>query len=311
VAARKFLGCLLLAALAPVAYAQDAPAPTASGESAEKEACRQEEQAQGSGPVGAKLKCAVKSVFQSRIRRKPDEDQVEMTVGSPPMHVEDTDTPGDGTWEINIGSESEWDGRERAIEAPTADINYGIGDRLQLTYEVPYVWLHDDGDDDEPATSAHGVGDSTLGLKYRFYDNEDRGISLALYPQLRAHTPGGNRDVSEGDTTFILPLIMVSEFEHFSVSADLGVEASSDEKRWFGGAGVGWRESDRTALMVELSGEDLNSAERRWQAGFGLRRKLHEGRSLSASIGRDVHAGAGEGLHNHFSLAYSMEFGGK
>jgi hypothetical protein len=299
----RMLGCcLVLAAVTPIARAQT--------ESAEKEACRQQERSEGSGETSAKLKCAVKAVFQNRIRNKPDEDAVEMTVGSPPMHVDDTDTPGDRTWEINIGMEAEWARGEHAIEGPIADINYGIGDRLQLTYEVPYVWLHDDGDDDEPATSPHGVGDSTLGLKYRFYDNEDTGISFALYPQARVRTPGANRDVSEGGTTFILPLLMVSEFEHFSVSAQLGVEASDDDRRWFSGAGVGWRLDERTALMAELAGEDLNSAERRWQAGFGVRRKLRDGRSLSASLGRDVYAGAGEGLHNHFSLAYSMEFGG-
>jgi hypothetical protein len=302
-------GCLLLALAPTAALAQAQAQPQA--ESPEKEACRQEERAQGSGEVGAKLKCAVKAAFQSRIRRKPAEEAVEMTVGSPPMHVDDTDTPGDKTWEINIGMEAEWAGGEHAIEGPIADINYGIGDRLQLTYEVPYVWLQDDGDDDEEALHAHGVGDSTLGLKYRFYDNEERGISFALYPQVRVRTPGGNRDVSEGGTTFILPLLMVSEFEHFSISADLGVEASSDERRWFAGAGVGWRLNDRTALMTELAGEDLNAPERRWQVGFGLRHKLSEDRSLSASIGRDVYAGAGETLHNHFSLAYSMEFGGK
>jgi hypothetical protein len=295
---------LSTALVAPAAaWAQD--------ESPQKEACRQEERAQGSGETSAKLKCAVKAVFQSRIRHKPDEEAVEMTVGAPPMHVEDTDTPGDGTWEINIGMESEWSGGESAIEAPVADINYGLGDRVQLTYEVPYVWLHDDGDDDEPGGSAHGVGDSTLGLKYRFYDDEEHGLSLALYPQLRVRTPGGNREVSDGGTSFILPLVMVSEFEHFSVSADLGVEASSDERRWFAGAGVGWRLDERTALMAELAGEDLNAAERRWQVGIGVRRKLPDGRSLSASLGRDVHAGGGEDLHNHFVLAYSMEFGGK
>jgi hypothetical protein len=301
--ARMLVGCLLLATIAPVARAQD--------ESPQKEACRARERAEGAGEVGAKLKCAVKTAFQSRIRRKPDEEAVEMTVGSPPMHVDDTDTPGDGTWEINIGMEADWAGGEHAIEAPIADVNYGIGDRLQLTYEVPYVWLREDGDDDEPAGSPHGLGDSTFGLKYRFYDNEERGISFALYPQVRVRTPGANRDVSEGGTTFILPLLMVSEFEHFSISADAGAEASSKEQRWFAGAGVGWRLGDRTALMAELAGEDLNSAERRWQAGLGLRRKLSEDRSLSASIGRDVHAGAGEALHNHFTLAYSMEFGGE
>ncbi len=301
--ARMLACCVLLSTMAPAARAQD--------ESPEKEACRQEERAQGSGEAGAKIKCAVKAVFQSRIRNKPDEDAVEMTVGAPPMHVEDTDTPGDGTWEINIGMEAEWTHGEHAIEAPTADINYGVGDRVQLTYEVPYVWLRDDGDDDEAAMRAQGVGDSTLGLKYRFYDNEERGLSFALYPQLRVRTPGGKREVSEGGTTFILPLVLTSEFEHFSISADLGVEASDEERRWFAGAGIGWRLGERTALMAELAGEDLNAPERRWQAGVGLRRKLHEGRSLSASLGRDVYAGGGEPKHNHFVLAYSMEFGGK
>ena len=139
-AARMLAGCLVLALVSAPVRAQ--------AESPEREACRQEERAQGTGEVGAKFKCAVKSVFQSHIRRKPGEEAVEMTVGSPPMHVDDTDTPGDKTWEINIGMEAEWAGGEHAIEAPIADINYGIGDRVQITYEVPYVWLHDDGDDD-------------------------------------------------------------------------------------------------------------------------------------------------------------------
>src|SRR6476469_564579 len=86
--------CLALSLLAPVARAQD--------ESEQKEACRRQEQAKGDGETSAKLKCAVKAVFQTRIRNKPDEDAVEMTVGSPPMHVDDTDTPGDKTWEVNI-----------------------------------------------------------------------------------------------------------------------------------------------------------------------------------------------------------------
>jgi hypothetical protein len=294
---------LALVAPAPMARAQD--------ESPDKEACRRQERAAGEGETSAKLKCAVKAVFQSRIRNKPDEDAVEMTVGSPPMHVDDTDTPGDRTWEINLGVEAEWARGEREVEAPIADVNYGIGERLQLTYEVPYVWRHDDGDDDEAAAGVHGVGDSTLGLKYRFYDDEERGLSFAVYPQLRVRTPGAKREVSEGGTSFSLPLLMVSEFEHFSITADAGVEISNEERRWFAGAGVGWRLDDRTALMTELAGEDLNSPERRWQAGFGLRHKLRDGRSLSASLGRDVKAGEGEGLHNHFALAYSMEFGGK
>jgi hypothetical protein len=285
------------------------PQARAQAESPEKEACRQEERAQGSGEASAKLKCAVKAVFQSRIRRKAAEEPVEMTVGSPPMQTEDTDTPGDGNWEINLGVESEWGHGDRRIEGPVADINYGVGDRLQLTYEVPYVTLREHGEDEEGSLRAQGVGDSTFGLKYRFYDNEARGVSLALYPQVHFHTPGGDREVSEGGTRVALPLVLVSEFEHFSTSADLGVEVGDGEHRWFGGAGVGWRLNDRAAMMAELSGEDLNSSECRWTAGLGLRLKLEEGRALSASIGRDVAVRGDEKAMNHFMLSWQMEFG--
>lgn len=286
-----------------------APSASAQGESPEKEACRKQEREQGAGEIAAKVKCAVKTVFQSRVRRKSDEEPVEMTVGSPPMQTEDTDTPGDGNWEVNLGLEAEWSRGDRRVEAPTLDLNYGVGERIQLTYEVPYVFLRDDGDDDEPQVREQGVGDSGIGLKYRFYDNEERGLSLALYPQLRFHTPGANRAVSEGGTTFSLPLVMVSEFEHCSVSADLGIEVGSGERRWFGGAGIGWRFDDRTALMAELAGNDLNSNERTWTAGFGLRRKIDDKHTLSASIGRDVVVGDGESRQNHFAAAWQMEFG--
>lgn len=37
-----------------------------------------------------------------RIRRKPREEPVDMTVASPPMQIDDTDTPGATNWEINV-----------------------------------------------------------------------------------------------------------------------------------------------------------------------------------------------------------------
>ena len=37
-----------------------------------------------------------------RIRRKPPEEPVEMTAGSPPLVIDDTGTPGPGNWELNL-----------------------------------------------------------------------------------------------------------------------------------------------------------------------------------------------------------------
>ena len=112
-----------------------------------------------------------------------------MTVGSPPMQSEDSDTPGDGNWEINLALGADWNGDGHRVEFPVADVNYGLGDRVQLTLELPYVSQREAASDEAPAVHAHGAGDATLGLKYRFYDNADRGISMALYPQWRVRAP--------------------------------------------------------------------------------------------------------------------------
>ena len=300
------------APLLPLAFALSAictGTASAAPESPEKEACRQQEQAEGKGDVAAKAACIVKSLFQSRVRRRGKDEPVEMTVGSPPMTSEDSDTPGDGNWEINLSLGADWSGDGHRIEFPVADVNYGRGERLQFTVEMPYVFARDAGGGGLPATSANGVGDATLGVKYRFYDNDQRGVSMALYPQFRVHTPGASEDVSEGHA-FILPLILVSEFEHFSITANVGIEAAEGERRSFASLGAGRRLNNDIAVLAEVAGTGLNASdERRVALNFGLRRKLSETRSLSAALGRDISAGGDAALENHFTLNYQMLFG--
>jgi hypothetical protein len=59
--------------------------------------------------------------------------------GGPPMITDDPDTPGPGYWEINLAGITEKSQSERRYEAPTADINYGVGKRIQLKFEIPWV----------------------------------------------------------------------------------------------------------------------------------------------------------------------------
>lgn len=53
-------------------------------------------------------------------------------MGSPPLITDDPDTPGNGHWEINLGITTQRRPGARASELPLLDMNYGIGDRLQL-----------------------------------------------------------------------------------------------------------------------------------------------------------------------------------
>ena len=111
------------------------------------------------------------------------EEPVEMVVGSPPMVSDDTGTPGNGNWEINVVVDGDVSKDSKAFELPLIDINYGIGDRLQLKYEVPYVvtWnARFDENGERTTEQASGVSSSKVGVKYRFYGNDQSGLALAV-----------------------------------------------------------------------------------------------------------------------------------
>ena len=104
------------------------------------------------------------------------------------MVSDDTGTPGNGNWEINVVFAGDISKDSEAFELPLMDINYGIGNRLQLRYEVPYVVTRNtrfDENGERTTEQASGFSNSNVGLKYRFYDNDRSGFSLAVYP------PGG------------------------------------------------------------------------------------------------------------------------
>jgi len=294
--------------LTPAARAADTDAVAQ-----QKEDCKQEEREQGIGEKTGAAVCAVKALFQSRIRSKNESEPVEMTVGPPPMQSEDTDTPGPHNWEVNFLLNAQLAGSERRIEVPTLDLNYGVGERVQLSYEVPYVFARQaqtTPGGSTQVTEANGVGDSSFGVKYRFYDDEDSGLSLAIAPQLEFRTPGANRDVSEHTTELAVPLILTREFEHASITANAGVELTSDTQRYFASFGAGRRISEHVAVLAEVVGTDLNAPdEQRVLLNFGVRWKISEKDSLSAALGRDVHAGGDQHEQTYFTFAYQKLFG--
>jgi hypothetical protein len=61
--------------------------------------------------------------------------------GGPPMITDDPGTPGTGKWEINIATTLERRPHEKSWGLPQLDLNYGLGDRIQLTLQTSFVVL--------------------------------------------------------------------------------------------------------------------------------------------------------------------------
>jgi len=51
------------------------------------------------------------------------------------MITDDPGTPGNGKWENNLAIAFEHRPNETLIEAPAIDLNYGVGDHVQLTLQ--------------------------------------------------------------------------------------------------------------------------------------------------------------------------------
>jgi hypothetical protein len=217
--------------------------------------------------------------------------------GSPPLITDDTGTPSKGHWEINVGVSTERRPGERHSEFPLVDLNYGIGERLQIKYEVPFIKVHADGEDE-----VSGFGNSEVGLKWRFYDAGEKGLSLSIYPQWEFNNPrssAADRGLAEHGSAIILPIQFEKEVGPLTLVGEIGREFRRDGDSWLYGIAVGHDFTDRLAIGVELVGvADEHLSRSVLIANLGVTVGLTESTSLMVSVGRE--------LHNHAEPRASM-----
>jgi hypothetical protein len=205
------------------------------------------------------------------------------------MITDDPGTPGDGHWEINFAATARRSSAASEGEVPLLDVNYGLGEHIQLKYEVPWIVL-----DEEGAGTRSGLGNSLLGLKWRFYDAGASGWQISAYPQLEVRNPGSSsaeRGLAEDGTTVLLPFELQRAFQLLAVNFELGHEFhSTGDDAWVGGVVIGheWREA--LEGMAEVHAESNDSFDRSSIAvNIGARVAAGEHGTLLVSVGRDVH----------------------
>ena len=91
--------------------------------------------------------------------------------GGPPFRTDDPETPGNKHWEINFGFIGDRNPAAGAYQVPDFDINYGLGDRVQLKYEIPIAI---EETVPQPGQVIGGIGESLLGIKWRFYEHHPK-----------------------------------------------------------------------------------------------------------------------------------------
>jgi hypothetical protein len=211
----------------------------------------------------------------------------------PPFFTNDPGTPGNANWEINLAAAQTIARGTGSYQVPQIDLNYGLGDRIQLTYEIPYVLQSTDG---EPRQS--GWSNGYPGVKWRFFDQGNDGWRLSVFPQVETGVSAAaqQRGIGGPGPRFLLPI----EASTTIGSVDLDLEAGY----YFPRRGVneqiiglvaGHSFTDRLELDAEVYDDRATGAPPRYTLlDVGGRYKLSRGFIALFMVGRSI-SGTGAG----------------
>jgi len=170
--------------------------------------------------------------------------------GGPPYLTNDPGTPGNGNWEINLASMQTIARGVAAYQTPQIDLNFGLGERIQLTYEVPYVLQSN-----AYQTVQGGWSNAYPGIKWRFLDQGEDGWQMSTFPQLEtAGSPHARAaGIAEPGPRLLLPLEIARKLGPWDVDFEAGyyVAGHGPKERILGFA-TGRSVTDRLELDAEI-----------------------------------------------------------
>jgi len=205
--------------------------------------------------------------------------------GGPPYYTNDPGTPGHLNWEINVGYMPFYYSNQSISHTPDVDINFGLGDRIQLTYENAWLRVQD------PSSAAKfGLGQSNLGVKWRFYDAGDSGLSVSTFPQLFLNNPDDavRRGITSASQAFLLPFEFSKKFGPVGVDYEIGYQfAHAGPNGWLMGLVLGHDFTSKFEIDIEFYSQGtFHPSVYQPTIGAGARYKIHKPAILLLMTGR-------------------------
>jgi hypothetical protein len=146
-----------------------------------------------------------------------------------PYLTDDTATQGSGHWQLELMLEYQRNPRTATTAEGTAHqlrkmtvltpvLTYGLRDTLDVALGLNYMRQRNI-EDGLVTSAAEGVSDSTLELKWRFY--EQNGLSLGLKPGLVLPTGDETRGLGTGRVSWAVNFILTKELAPWTLLSNL------------------------------------------------------------------------------------------
>ena len=225
--------------------------------------------------------------------------------GGPPYYTNDPGTPGNLNWEINLGYMPFLYSDQSVTHTPDVDINFGIGDRIQLTYENAWLRVQ------SPSSPAkYGMGQSNPGVKWRFYDKGESGLNISVFPQLFLNNPNDavHRGITAASESFLLPIEFSRKLGPVDVNYEMGYQfVHKGPDGGFLGLVVGRDVTRKLELDMEFYYQHtFHPSVNQPTIDFGARYKLHRPVILLLMAGRSLEASRSD--QSYFLGYFGMQF---
>jgi hypothetical protein len=255
------------------------------------------------------------STFQSRLSARWERDYLHICIlcalifllsgvaaaqAGPPFRTDDPETPGNKQWEINFGWLGNHTSDGGSYSIPNFDINYGLGNRIQLKYELPIVLNEERTNTENPTENIApkwrppdlDLGESLVGVKWRFYEHlpaavvsdseedetPDPIFSVSTYPQfsLRYSSTLTSREGAPDGPQVLLPMEVNARIGPLRVDGEVGYwfTGRNVPQSWIRGVVVGRELTRKTEAYIELYDQQdsnrVNCAPKKREATLGL-----------------------------------------
>jgi hypothetical protein len=235
--------------------------------------------------------------------------------GSHPLITDDAGTQGKGKFQVEVNGQYDSD-RESVGGTPvesiggdaTTILSYGFTENADVVIGLPYQWaqVKEDG---VTAYDERGISDTTLEVKWRFFEKE--GFSLALKPGLRIPTGNDERGLGSGRTGYQAFMIGSWETAPWEFHANIGYignENKADEEKnlWHASLAVEYEAMDRLEIVGNIGIEKNRDRAASQDPAFVLGGVVYEiSESFSVDVGVKYGLNAAE---TDWSLLAGMAF---
>ena len=194
--------------------------------------------------------------------------------GGPPYYTNDPGTPGNLNWEINFGCMPFLYSDQSVSYVPDVDINFGVGDRIQLTYENAWLRVKDSS-----SSAKFGLGQSNPGVKWRFHEGGESGLSISMFPQFFLNNPNDavRRGITPASDVFLFPLEFSEKLGPVDVNYEIGYQGvHKGPDGWLTGLVIGHDFTPKLEGDVEFYNQGtFHPSENQPTIDFGGRYKIH------------------------------------